>query len=72
MYFLGQGGPPNNVLAYKWFSLSSAEGHMSARVGLEILAGAMTPTEIAQARKLARDWTEEFKKKPPSPLVFVR
>ena len=54
MYAKGEGVPQNFVLAYKWFSLSAAQdGDTNNR---DIIAAKMTPAQIAEAQKLARDW----------------
>jgi hypothetical protein len=57
----GQGVPQDYVEAYKWYSLaadrlSKEEGRDEATRGRDNCAAAMTPAEIAKARKRARDW----------------
>ena len=56
MYGLGQGVPQNYVIAHMWFNLAAVQGAPDA-VGLrDGIAKLMTPTQIAQAQKLAREW----------------
>jgi uncharacterized protein len=54
MYANGQGVPQDLVLAHMWFNLSAAGGYPE-QVRDEI-AGHMTPAQIAEAQKLAREW----------------
>jgi TPR repeat protein len=56
MYYTGQGVIQDYVHAYKWFSLSAAQGSEHGAVSTEITAQNMTPAQIAEARKLAREW----------------
>ena len=54
MYAKGEGVPQDFVLAYMWFSLSAAQdGDTNNR---DIIAAKMTPAQIAEAQKLAREW----------------
>ena len=56
MYGKGQGVPQDHVFAHMWFNLSAAQGGEDARKNRDIAAELMTPEQIAQAQKLARDW----------------
>ena len=56
MYAKGDGVPQDYVRAHMWFSLSAAQGEQSAVKGLEMAELRMTPAQIAEAQKLARDW----------------
>ncbi len=56
MYDKGQGVPQDYVFAHMWFNLSAAQGGKDARKNRDIAAELMTPEQIAQAQKLARDW----------------
>jgi TPR repeat protein len=55
-YASGQGVPQNIVLAYMWFSLSAEQGNQPAAEGRALAAKEMTPAQIAEAQKLAREW----------------
>jgi TPR repeat protein len=44
------------VSAYMWFSLAAAQGHAFAEMLLRDTADKMTPDQIAEAQKLAREW----------------
>jgi uncharacterized protein len=44
------------VSAYKWTSLSAAQGYANAIQNLDMLARLMTSAQIAEAQKLAREW----------------
>jgi TPR repeat protein len=56
MYERGLGVPKDYVLGYMWFNLAAAQGHEIARWDREELSSAMTPDQIAEAQRLARDW----------------
>ncbi len=63
MYEDGQGVPKDNVQAYKWFDLAAArfsasesETRNQAVSNRGALAKMMTPAQIAEAQRLARDW----------------
>ena len=54
------------VQAHKWFKISTVngdeEGILLAIQYMEAIEGEMTPNQIAEAQKLAREWMEEHKK----------
>lgn len=56
LYLNGQGVAQDNVLAHMWFDLSAAQGTQIAVAARDDLARKMTPAQIAEAQKLARDW----------------
>jgi uncharacterized protein len=58
MYYLGQGVLQDYVHAYKWFSLSAARGSKDGAVDRDIIAKKMTPAQIVEAQKLAREWKQ--------------
>jgi uncharacterized protein len=62
LYWNGQGVQQNAVLAYMWLSLAAAHEPDAVRER-DLAASQMTPDEIAEAQRLARDW----KPKTPSP-----
>ena len=59
-YAMGQGLPRDYVLAYMWLNLAAAqpsdkhEEHIVAREGIE---GLLTPAQLAEAQRLAFEWT---------------
>jgi uncharacterized protein len=65
MYALGQGVPEDAVLAHKWFNLSAAQAaritgankltHRAAEMR-DALERTMSPAQIEEAQKLARQW----------------
>jgi len=56
MFFKGQGVPRNYVRAYMWASLAAAQGDEDGAKGLETLEKNMTPAQLAEAQRLAREW----------------
>ena len=56
MYAQGQGVPQNYAQAYAWFSLAAAQGHANAVKARDMFAKLMTPAQIAEGQKMARDW----------------
>ncbi len=68
MYVAGQDVPQDYVLAHKWINLANARGGMSVdtTVTAELrdhVASKVTPEQIAEAQRLAREWTAAFEKR---------
>jgi uncharacterized protein len=70
LYNNGQGVPSDYVQAYKWLSLAASAYSASKRVNgnkavsiRDLVAAKMTPAQIAEAQKLAREWKPT--KQPP-------
>jgi len=59
MYEVGSGVPQDYVQAYMWCNLSAAQGFQLAKYRRAELERLMTPAQIAQAQKLAREWKPE-------------
>lgn len=57
MYVLGRGVPQDYVQAYKWLNLAAAHGNDRAVEMRDRLAARMTAAQIAEAQKLAREWS---------------
>ena len=65
MYERGHGVPQDNVQAYKWCSLAAdnldvamaKKEHETAVRNRDAIAAKMTAAQIAEAQKLAREWT---------------
>jgi uncharacterized protein len=51
----GQGGPVDLVQAHMWYSLAAEKGHLGAAAYRNDLAKQMTPAQIAEAQKRARE-----------------
>ena len=56
MYSKGRGVPQDYVQAHMWVNLAAAQGIEDARELRDILAELMTPAQIAEAQRLAREW----------------
>jgi hypothetical protein len=52
----GQGGPMDLVQAYMWYSLAAGNGNAHAPGYRDDLARQMTPAQITEAQKRAREW----------------
>jgi uncharacterized protein len=52
----GEGGPLDLVQAHMWYSLAAGNGHAAATVYRNELTRQMTPAQIAEAHKRAREW----------------
>jgi uncharacterized protein len=67
LYFKGQGVPQDYIEAHKWESLAAARASGDARqldaAARDVIAGKMTPDELAEAHKRTRDWIEAFEKR---------
>jgi uncharacterized protein len=55
MYRDGQGIPQDYVQALMWFNLAASE-QATAVQGRDLAASKMTPAQIAEAQRLAREW----------------
>jgi hypothetical protein len=56
MYADGHGVPQDYIQAHMWFNLAAAGGEAKGSQGRSMVAEQMTPTEIAEAQRLARNW----------------
>ncbi len=61
MYSQGHGVPPDVVLSYMWLNLAASrfppgKDRDKAVEGRDALAKRMTPAQIAEAQRLAREW----------------
>jgi TPR repeat protein len=60
IYTTGQGVPQDLVKAYMWLSVAATADHPDARQnseqGKQVIAGRMTPGQIAEAEKQAQEW----------------
>lgn len=61
MYANGQGVLRNYVPAHMWFYLAGVKGNKDATRNISIVEKVMSPKDISEAQKLARDWMEKHK-----------
>ncbi len=61
MYEKGKGVPQDYANAAKWYRLAADQGLEKAAKGLEVLEKSMTPAQLAEAQRLAREWTPKGK-----------
>ncbi len=64
MYDTGRGVPQDDVEAYKWFEISAASTNLKSLYDFavqarDIVAARMTPAQITEAQKLAREWKKQ-------------
>ena len=61
MYAQGRGVLQDFIQAHMWYNLSAAHGETRSAEARDTLAKQMTPAQIAEAQRLAREWrpTEE-------------
>ena len=57
-YADGQGVPQDHTLAHMWFIIAGLGGDKRAAERSARIAAQMTPTQIAEAQRLAREWTD--------------
>jgi hypothetical protein len=60
MYSVGRGVPTDFVYAHMWFNLAAATGLKGATEMRERITKLMTRTQIEEAQRLAREWTNRF------------
>jgi len=56
LYHMAHGVPQDFVRAHMWYNLATANGYAEAKKWRDRLADDMSPSQIAQAHKLAREW----------------
>ena len=59
IYGKGEGVPPDYVQAHMWFNLAAVTGSEIALENRDLIAKEMTPIQVAEAQRLAREWLEE-------------
>ena len=62
-YITGKGVPQDYVQAHMWFNLAGAAGSPEGVKSRDIVAAKMTPAQLADAQRLAREW------KPSKPKI---
>ena len=56
LYYNGSGMPQDFAQAHMWFNLAAAGGDADAKNVRDALSERMTPDQIAEAQRLAREW----------------
>jgi TPR repeat protein len=56
MFLYGRGVARDYVNAHLWFDLAASGGHRSAVFARDLVAAKMTPAQVAEAHKRAREW----------------
>jgi uncharacterized protein len=56
MYKVGRGVPQDYVSAHMWWNLAAASGDQYSAKHRDEIAVLMTPEQIGEAQKLAREW----------------
>jgi TPR repeat protein len=59
-YTKGQGVVQDDVRAHMWWNIAASKGHKGAGTNRDIVAGRMTPAQIAEAKRMAREWVTKF------------
>jgi uncharacterized protein len=69
MYELGQGVHQDYIQAYMWLTLAASRGsavlEKSHAEGRDRVAARMTPKQIAEAQRLAKEWRPVVKNQTP-------
>jgi TPR repeat protein len=63
-YEQARGVPKDLVQAYHWYNLAAANGHEAGAKWRNRLGHDMTPTQIAQAQFLTRNWKPKGQEPP--------
>ena len=61
MYAKGLGVPQDYGRAHMWFNLAAANGSTNALENRDRMTKLMTPQQIAEAQRMAREWVEKRK-----------
>jgi hypothetical protein len=67
MYLNGHGVPRDYTAAHMWFNLAAASGFPDAEKTRDSVAARVTPWQIADAQKLAREWKPKSTPAPAEP-----
>ena len=62
MYARGRGVLQDSIQAHMWYNLSAAQGENRSAAARDALAQRMTPAQIAEAQRLAREWKPTMNK----------
>ncbi len=62
LYQFGWGVPQDEVQAHMWFNLAAAQGVEEARDWREKIANKITPAQLIEAQRLAREWMAQHQK----------
>ncbi len=63
MYYEGRAGAPQDyVLAHMWANLAVSQGHEKAADLCDLIEEVMSPAQLAEAQRLAREWMAKGKK----------
>ncbi len=61
IYSQGRGVPKDSVQAYRWYTLAAGQGDDLAEKFKDHLEKSMTLDQLAEAQRLAREWTPKGK-----------
>ncbi len=61
MYFDGEGVPQDFVQAHMWLNLAAAQGDRKSQQVIDKVAEKMTPSQIAEAQRMAKEWKPKGK-----------
>ena len=64
MYATGQGVPVDDVQAHLWYDLAASRGSILAARNRDRAAAGMSPEQIAEAQRLAREWDAAHPREP--------
>jgi TPR repeat protein len=62
-YANGEGVPEDDVKAYMWLNLASAQGDEESKRLKAVLTERITREQIAEGQKMSREWLEKREKK---------
>jgi TPR repeat protein len=62
-YAFGRGVPEDDVEAYMWANLASAQGDEASKLLKDELTERMTREQIAEGQKMSREWLEKRENK---------
>ena len=72
MYGNGNGVLQDNVYAHMWFNIASSNGDETARDNRDLAAERMTPDQLAEAQRLARECVKKDYKNVENPRDCTR
>jgi hypothetical protein len=67
MYEFGRGVPQDPVSAYMWYVLAAARGDAASAGQCDAIAKKLTPEQLEEARRRAREWAGTHAERSASP-----
>jgi len=62
MYYTGKGVIQNYSVAHMWLNIAASQGYKDTEINRKIVEKKITPAQIAEAQRMAREWVAKHQK----------